>query len=307
MYKSKVDLSTLVDNLSSVESVDAAHLQRTAVQHQVPSREVISDVIEMLRSVLFPGYYGPKDLTRITMKFHLGAQVDRISKILADQINRGFCFDCKFDHSKCCSMDCESRSGDVTDEFLVRLPQVQTRLISDVRAAFQGDPAAVSPGETIFCYPGIYAMTNFRIAHELYELGVPLVPRMITELAHAETGIDIHPGASIGDNFFIDHGTGIVIGETTIIGNRVRIYQGVTLGAKSFPLDEEGNPIKGIDRHPLVEDDVIIYSGATILGRVVIGQGSVIGGNVWLTRDVPPGSRITQRPSRLTGFNVEEE
>jgi serine O-acetyltransferase len=164
----------------------------------------------------------------------------------------------------------------------------------DVRAAFEGDPAATSPDETIFCYPGIQAIANFRIAHELYRLDVPLLPRMITEHAHSITGIDIHPGATIGEKFFIDHGTGVVIGETCRIDNRVRIYQGVTLGAKSFPLDEGGNPIKGIPRHPIVEDDVIIYGGATILGRVTIGRGSTIGGNVWLTHSVPPGSRITQ-------------
>ena len=162
--------------------------------------------------------------------------------------------------------------------------------------------AAYSPDETIFCYPGVLAITNYRLAHELLVLGVPLIPRMITEHAHSITGIDIHPGASIGESFFIDHGTGVVIGETCIIGNRVRIYQGVTLGAKSFPLDEEGKPVKGIERHPVVEDDVVIYSGATILGRVVIGRGSVIGGNVWLTRSVPPYSRITQVQARQEIF-----
>ena len=154
--------------------------------------------------------------------------------------------------------------------------------------------AATSPDEAIFCYPGMLAITNYRIAHELQQLGVPLIPRIITEHAHSHTGIDIHPGARIDESFFIDHGTGVVIGETCMIGKRVRLYQGVTLGAKSFPLDEHGKPIKGIDRHPVVEDDVIIYSGATILGRVTIGRGSVIGGNIWLVEDVPPNSRIAQ-------------
>ncbi len=175
-------------------------------------------------------------------------------------------------------------------------------LATDVQAAYEGDPAATSPDETILCYPGVLAITSYRLAHELHVLGVPIIPRIITEHAHSITGIDIHPGTNIGESFFIDHGTGVVIGETSIIGNRVRIYQGVTLGAKSFPLDENGNPIKGIDRHPVVEDDVIIYSGTTILGRVVIGCGSVIGGNVWLIHNVPPGSRITQVEARSEKF-----
>jgi serine O-acetyltransferase len=167
-------------------------------------------------------------------------------------------------------------------------------LATDVRSAFEGDPAASSPDEVIFCYPAVMAITNFRLAHELHVLGVPLIPRMITEHAHSITGMDIHPGATIGEYFFIDHGTGGVIGETCEIGRNVRLYQGVTLGAKSFKLDEKGKPIKGIPRHPIVEDDVTIYSGATILGRVTIGRGSVIGGNVWLVDSVPPNSRITQ-------------
>jgi serine O-acetyltransferase len=172
-----------------------------------------------------------------------------------------------------------------------------------VQAAYEGDPAAVDPNEAIFCYPGLLALTNHRVAHELHRLGVPLLPRIINELAHSLTGIDIHPGAQIGRGMFIDHGTGVVIGETCIIGDRVRLYQGVTLGAKSFPLDEQGKPIKSIPRHPIVEDDVIIYAGATILGRVTIGRGSVIGGNVWLVRSVPPDSRISQGPAREEKFS----
>ncbi len=178
--------------------------------------------------------------------------------------------------------------------FIGRLPEIRRVLETDVQAAYEGDPALSNPDEAIFCYPGLLAITSQRLAHELLKLKVPLIPRIITEHAHSLTGIDIHPGARIGERFFIDHGTGVVIGETSIIGNNVRIYQGVTLGAKSFPLDEHGNPIKGIDRHPIVEDDVTIYSNATILGRVTLGKGSVIGGNVWLTRSVPPGSTVTQ-------------
>ena len=174
---------------------------------------------------------------------------------------------------------------------------------TDVDAAYEGDPAANSGDEAILCYPGILAMTSYRLAHELYLLKVPLLPRIIAEHAHSITGIDIHPGATIDEKFFIDHGTGIVIGETCVIGRRVRIYQGVTLGAKSFPLDTDGNPVKGIPRHPIVEDDVIIYGGATILGRITIGKGSVIGGNVWLTHSVPAGSKVTQAKVREEAFS----
>ena len=178
------------------------------------------------------------------------------------------------------------------------LPEIRSQLETDVIAAYDGDPAAVSLGEVISCYPTIKALTNYRVAHELYRMNVPLIPRIITEMAHSETGIDIHPGAQIGRYFTIDHGTGVVIGATCIIGEHVKLYQGVTLGAKSFPLDEEGNPIKGIPRHPIIEDNVIVYSNATILGRITIGKGATIGGNVWVTEDVPAGSRIIQYNNR---------
>jgi serine O-acetyltransferase len=177
---------------------------------------------------------------------------------------------------------------------MARLPALRGLLETDAWAAFEGDPAASSPDEAVFCYPGMLAMLHHRIAHELYVLRVPLVPRMISELAHRATGIDIHPGAQIGASFFIDHGTGVVIGETCIIGSRVRLYQGVTLGARTFPLDEKGRPIKGIARHPIVEDDVVIYAGATILGRVTIGRGSTVGGNVSVTTNLPPRTHVGQ-------------
>jgi serine O-acetyltransferase len=180
-------------------------------------------------------------------------------------------------------------------------------LVTDAQAAFDGDPAATSREETIACYPGVLAITYYRLAHELLGLGVPLVPRMVTELAHSQTGIDIHPGAMIGERFFIDHGTGVVIGETAVIGTNVRLYQGVTLGALSFPADERGNPVKGQPRHPIVEDDVILYAGATILGRVTIGRGSVIGGGVWLTRSVPPGTQVSMSRSEANSENGVSE
>jgi serine O-acetyltransferase len=198
---------------------------------------------------------------------------------------------------------CDKMAGPAVQKLAQRLPAVRALLGSDARAAYEGDPAATSADEAVISYPGMTAIIHHRIAHELYSLGVPLVPRIISELSHSQTGIDIHPGAQIGASFFIDHGTGVVIGETSVIGERVRIYQGVTLGAKSFPTDESGRPKKGIPRHPVVEDDVIIYAGATILGRITIGRGSSIGGNVWLTQSVPPGSRVSQAQIRQELFD----
>ncbi|MHC4599365.1 MAG: serine O-acetyltransferase [Planctomycetota bacterium] len=264
--------------------------------HVLPSREAIVGMMDDLRSVLFPGYYGTSELTAETMRFHVGSTLDKALRVMQDQINRGMCFACDEESPNC--PVCEAQSVRTTAEFLDRLPRIRRLLATDIQAAFEGDPAATSPDEAIFSYPGVLAITNYRVAHELNDLGVPLIPRIITEAAHSSAGIDIHPGARIRESFFIDHGTGVVVGETCEIGKRVRIYQGVTLGALSFPLDEEGNPIKGIPRHPIVEDDVIIYGGATILGRVTIGRGSVIGGNVWLTHSVPPGSRVTQAKAR---------
>jgi serine O-acetyltransferase len=266
----------------------------------LPSRQSVGEIIEALRSVLFPGYFGFSEIQEESLRFHVGAQLDQIRRSLQEQIKRGLCFTCE--EGPNCLPECDQKARDLTGAFLRKLQEVQRKLALDVQASYDGDPAAANPDEVIFCYPGLAAVTNYRLAHELHLLGVPIIPRMITEAAHSATGIDIHPGAAIGERFFIDHGTGIVIGETCIIGSRVRIYQGVTLGAKSFQLDEDGNPVRGIDRHPIVEDDVTIYSGATILGRVTIGRGSVIGGNVWLVHSAPPGSRITQAQSREEEF-----
>ncbi len=267
----------------------------------LPSRDALIGVVEALRSVLFPGYFGDTDLDEQTLPFHLGATLDRAVHGLREQIRRGLCAACAEPDPRRCPQ-CDERAADLAQRFISRLPDVRRLLAADVQAAYEGDPAARSPSEAILCYPGIFAATNYRLAHELHVLEVPLLPRMITEHAHSITGIDIHPGARIGERLFIDHGTGVVVGETAIIGNRVRIYQGVTLGARSFPLDEQGHPIKGIARHPIIEDDVIIYSGATILGRVRIGARSIIGGNVWLTHGVPPDSRISQVEVRDQGF-----
>jgi serine O-acetyltransferase len=260
----------------------------------LPSRDAVTRIVNEFRAVLFPGYFGlTAPLTSDTLWFHVGATLDRLSRALSEQILRAFCFTCEERDPTRCD-DCGRRAGEVAEAFLTRLPEVRRLLATDVEAAYEGDPAATSPAETILSYPGIFAVMCQRVAHELYRLGAPLLPRMITEHAHGVTGIDIHPGAAIGERFFIDHGTGVVIGETCEIGRRVRLYQGVTLGARSFQLDADGKPVKGVPRHPIVEDDVVIYSGATVLGRITVGEGSIIGGNVWLTHSVAPGSRVSQ-------------
>ena len=262
----------------------------------LPSRDGVGRVLDDLRSVVFPGYFGTSDLDHESLEYFVGAALARAMRHLEEEIRRGVAFVERHDYEACAH--CGEFAARATRSFLSRVPEIRELAHSDVDAAYEGDPALRHRDEAIFAYPGVFAVTNQRIAHELHLLGVPLIPRIITEQAHAATGIDIHPGAAIGRKFFIDHGTGVVIGETAIVGDRVRLYQGVTLGAKSFPLDAQGRPVKGIPRHPIVEDDVVIYAGATILGRIRIGKGSSIGGNVWLTRDVPPGSRVTQAQVR---------
>lgn len=288
---SKCDLPHVVDQLCAGNEILSRAKSKMACAEALPSRDEVIGVVESLRTVLFPGYFGDSEITTERLRYHLGHSIDAIQRVLGEQVKRGLCFAC---HDGRDRQQCAELASSITETFINRLPNIQRLLATDVQAAFDGDPAAHSPDETIFCYPGMLAITNLRIAHELLTLGVPLLPRMITEHAHSITGIDIHPGAQIGESFFIDHGTGVVIGETCIIGNKVRIYQGVTLGAKSFPKDKDGNPIKGIPRHPIIEDEVIIYSGATILGRITIGRGSIIGGNVWVTEDQPAGSRVMQ-------------
>jgi serine O-acetyltransferase len=275
------------DDFAIQPIVEAGHYRMV-----LPSRERVIAIVEDVRALFFPGYFGTQDLRGDTLAFHIGATLDRVRVTLDEQIRRAVAFAEKHDFEAC--PHCAIAASEATRKFVARLPAVRRLVAGDVEAAFEGDPALRTRDEAIFAYPGIFAVTNQRVAHELHVLGVPLIPRIITEYAHTLTGIDIHPGARIGERFFVDHGTGVVIGETSVIGNRVRLYQGVTLGAKSFPLDADGKPIKGIDRHPVVEDDVVIYSGATILGRIVIGRGSSIGGNVWITQPVPPGSKVTQ-------------
>lgn len=264
----------------------------------LPSGKSLSRIVELSREILFPGYFGNSTLNRNTINYHIGVNVEELFSLLIDQIQAGLCFGVENPSSHTVGqvgeLPCRKTAADIAAQFVSRLPHIRQVLATDVEAAYNGDPAATCFGEIICCYPIIRAITNYRLAHELYVLDVPLIPRILTEMAHSETGIDIHPGAQIGHHFTIDHGTGVVIGATSIIGNCVKLYQGVTLGAKSFPLDEKGNPIKGIPRHPILEDDVIVYSNATILGRITIGRGATIGGNIWVTESVPAGARIVQ-------------
>ncbi len=280
-----------VNALCSPESYDAVY-HRPSHDARMPSIEDLHQIVDRLRAVLFPGFFGEEEMTLEAMPYVLGSALLEVQSLLVEQIKRGYCFTCKNQGRDC--KDCEERSQAQAEGFIASLPEIRRLLATDVVAAYEGDPAAKSPQETIFSYPSIKALTNYRIAHQLHILGADLIPRIITELAHSATGIDIHPGTVIGERFFIDHGTGTVIGETSVIGDNVRLYQGVTLGAKSFLRDASGALVKGIPRHPIIEDDVIIYAGATILGRVRIGRGSIIGANVWLIHDVEPGSVVLQ-------------
>ena len=242
----------------------------------------------LLRKVIFPGFFGSEQEAQVdSIQYYTGVYLEQIYDLLHEQIYNGLCFEV----DRCC--DSKDRASRIAIDFINKIPHIKYLLSTDVKAILDGDPAAKSLSEIIFCYPAVHAILHQRVAHELLKLGVPVLPRIITEMAHSETGIDIHPGAQIGEYFSIDHGTGIVVGQTAIIGNHVRLYQGVTLGAKNFTLDEEGLPI-AVPRHPIIEDYVTIYSNASILGRITIGKGSVIGGNIWLTHSVPPNSKVLQ-------------
>lgn len=256
----------------------------------IPSKESIIEILSILEDILYPGFFG-EEISESSMQYYIGLKVNTLFDRLSYQISRALIQKC--DHKRAQCSICIDDAQKLTYEFLGNIPTLRKLLAGDVKAAYDGDPAAKGFEEIVFSYPGIKAITIYRIAHMLFELKIPLIPRIMTEHAHSITGIDIHPGATIERNFFIDHGTGIVIGETTDIGRNVRIYQGVTLGALSFPTDEHGNIMRGKKRHPTIEDNVTIYAGATILGgKTVIGKGSVIGGNVWLTSSVPAKSKV---------------
>ena len=288
-------VTALVDRLAEQGVPDFMQLPSTNPR---PSREAVHSLAKRLQSLLFPGYFEDRCEGALDYRECLRSGLDSVADELLEQVKRGLCFRRKEAYHDCCHAEAQEK----VESFLQSLPQIRALLALDAQVAYRGDPAAGSVEETIFCYPGITAIAHHRMAHELYRLGVPLIARIIAEKAHSLTGIDIHPGASIGEGFFIDHGTGVVIGETCVIGKNVTIYQGVTLGARSFPLDAQGRPIKGAPRHPVIEDEVVIYAGATVLGRITVGRGSMIGGNVWLTESVPPGSKVTQRKARQEGF-----
>lgn len=285
------DIPSIVQALRDVRLASLEHRHRRNKPPKLPSRKALQEVLEGLSAALFPNRLGAPGLKEEGVDYFVGYTLDAALRELNTQIQLELRYSADTEHDKTPSAEAALNKARA---FAQTLPKIRQLLDTDLNAAFEGDPAARSLDEVLVCYPGISAIINYRLAHELHKLGLPLIARIISELAHSATGIDIHPGATIDEGFFIDHGTGVVIGETAVIGRHVRLYQAVTLGAKRFPTDEHGHLIKGSARHPILEDDVVIYAGATILGRITIGAGSVIGGNVWLTRSVPPNSQITQ-------------
>ncbi len=265
---------------------------------ELPSREVVRQVVEGVCAALFPTHYGRPDLNDESIDYFVADTLNVALDRLAEQVRRALRFGAEYEQAEDAIL--LERARAITRDFAASLPAIRGLLVSDVQAALAGDPAATSVAEIMLCYPGTIAILYHRIAHCLQRLGVPFLARVAADIGHSLTGIDIHPGAQIGGSFFIDHGTGVVIGETAILGERVRLYQAVTLGAKRFPVDESGALVKGTPRHPIVEDDVVIYAGATILGRITVGAGSTIGGNVWLTQSVAPGSNVSQAQMRNT-------
>ena len=306
------DITARQSRLASImEQIAASYDEATPKIHHLdrmplPSREDAAAIMQAIEEIIYPGYYSAGGVTHHGIIYRVQERIGWLFEHLCNQISRGL------RHMNALDGDLSLAFDDTAEQcayaFLESLPSIRRMLAKDIEAAYDGDPAAHCIDEIILSYPAAYAITAYRAAHELDKMGVPLLPRMLTELAHSRTGIDIHPGAQIGECFFIDHGTGVVIGETTIIGNNVKLYQGVTLGALSFPKDETGRLIRGHKRHPTIEDDVVIYAGATILGgETVIGEGSIIGGNVWLTESVPPGSRVVQAEAKPRFLAPDEQ
>lgn len=263
----------------------------------LPSRSRIVEVVDLLRQLVFPGYFGEKGLTQENVRYHVGHLLTRVQALLGEQIYYCLCYAQEGNNTE----PCRDRAHELADQFLHRIPAIRQMLALDAQAAFDGDPAAKSVEEVIYSYPGFYAVSVYRLAHELVLLGVPLMPRIMSEHAHSLAGVDIHPGATIGERFFIDHATGVVIGETARLGDNVKIYQGVTLGALSFPKDERGRVIKGLQRHPTIESDVTIYANATILGgETVIGRGVTVGGNTFITHSISADSTVMAEASQLS-------
>ncbi len=296
----EIDLGAIAAELHGLRTLSQTRRYRGAAP-PLPSREAVIDLVSAVVSALYPRHFGPRDLGPEDVDRFVVRTLDAALAALERQIELELALAREWKGGQ--RIDSPLRAGEVVRAFAQALPKVRALLDSDLRAAFEGDPSAKSIDEIIFCFPGFVAIAHHRLAHVLYQLGATMIARVIAEDAHSATGIDIHPGATIGERFFIDHGTGVVIGETAIIGRNVRLYQAVTLGAKRFEADASGALAKDYPRHPIVEDDVVIYAGATVLGRVTIGRGSSIGGNVWLTRDVPPGSNVTQAKARNESFD----
>jgi serine O-acetyltransferase len=290
----------IVSELRALREESLAARHRTGSPVKLPSRKVLATVVEGIGAALFPNRLGEQAIAPESVDYFVGHTLELALQRLDEQIAIELVFAERF---TAVPDDNRQKAVEITRHFAAHLPQIRRSLESDIQAAYEGDPAARSADEVLVCYPGLTAVIHYRLANVLHRLGAPLVARIVAEIAHSLTGIDIHPGATIGQSFFIDHGTGVVIGETAVIGDRVRLYQAVTLGAKRFPVDENGALLKGNERHPIVEHDVVIYAGATILGRITIGARSVIGGNVWLTRSVPPDSHISQAKLQNEVFN----
>jgi serine O-acetyltransferase len=304
---------TLLKNVSLLSKLSNQEVgMMPATEAPLPSVEQVRQIVTLVKNIIFPDYFNKRQPNESIRSYYIGVHMEELLRLLIKQIAHGLQFSEQW--SKCGLANCEDCDSTKTKEYVYReaerlalefidaLPEIKRLLYTDVQAMFDNDPAAPNYGEVIFCYPVANTMTHYRIAHKLHELQVPVIPRIITEQAHSKTGIDIHPGAQIGEYFAIDHGTGVVIGETCIIGNHVTLYQGVTLGAKSFKYDEQGNMLN-VPRHPIIEDYVTVYSNASILGRITIGHHSTIGGNIWLTHDVPPYSRILQSKAVDASFS----
>jgi serine O-acetyltransferase len=300
----RTNLSSLVDAMleSYREDPRGHHINKKFL----PSRDEIIRCVQLLLQLFYPGYYGRQDLTDENIRFHVGCLLSELRATLAKQIELCLCH--RAESCGDCTESCHDEAARVTDALLAKLPSIRRTLLSDVQAAFDGDPAASGLDEVILAYPGLLAVTVYRVAHELYVMNVPLMPRIMSEWAHTNTGADIHPGAKIGASFFIDHATGIVVGETSELGDSVKLYQGVTLGALSHPKDERGRVIRGTKRHPTVENGVTLYAHATVLGgQTVVGEGSVIGGSVFLTKSVPKGAKVAMKPPELMVKSASEE
>lgn len=305
-YRHEDKLKATVAELSGSRSLyDLCHMRWNG--EPLPSQPAIKEIIGLCREILFPGFFGNDDVNSYNLEYITGLRCERLYSLLCNQIAAGLALkECNcngIDHNAIAK-----NADDIAMDFISRLPEIRRVLHTDVCAVYRGDPAAESREEVIYCYPAIKAISNYRIAHALLTLGVPVIPRMISEMAHSETGIDIHPGATIGEYFAIDHGTGVVIGATAIIGNNVKLYQGVTLGAKSFTYDENNNPVKGIPRHPIIGDNVVIYSNTSVLGRITIGNNAVIGGNIWVTEDVAENEKLVQaKANNILRFKQEDK